>query len=66
MNAKDIIIEWLKERSFDGLCLPEKGDGILTPHELKRSIQQKNLLLTQKNDKYLILSEKKSNGGKGI
>jgi len=60
MNAKDIVIEWLKERSFDGLCLPEKGDGIMTPNEIIKGMQQKNLLLTQKNDKYLILSEKKA------
>ena len=27
MNAKDIIIDWLKEHDFDGLCLPENDCG---------------------------------------
>ena len=27
MNVKDIIIDWLKEHDFDGLCLPEEECG---------------------------------------
>jgi len=27
MNAKDIIIDWLKEHDFDGLCLPQEECG---------------------------------------
>ena len=24
MNGKDIIIEWLKDHGFDGLCMPDE------------------------------------------
>ena len=27
MNVKDIIIEWLKDHDFDGLCLPDEECG---------------------------------------
>ena len=27
MNGKDIIIEWLKEHGFDGLCMPDEECG---------------------------------------
>jgi len=27
MNAKDIIVDWLKEHDFDGLCFPEYDCG---------------------------------------
>ena len=29
MNAKDIIIDWLKEHDFDGLCRPKYYCGCL-------------------------------------